>query len=140
MPFPTLNTRNPWQTIEDRVQFLDDAPADHHSGFTIFVDLKEHFSFTQLLVRTAQQTHQLVLRAAQDDVGEGAVLGPRATALAWSGGRPHCAGLARGRERGGPRERGCHAPGQPSDPDRHAGLLGGVPVSWLLFETVVVHS
>ena len=51
------------------------------TGFTIPFDLKEHFSFTQLLVRTAQQTHRLVPPAAQDDVGEGAVLGPCATVL-----------------------------------------------------------
>ena len=41
-------------------QFLDDL-ATHlriTTGFSVPFDLKEHFSFTQLLVRTAQQTHQ----------------------------------------------------------------------------------
>ena len=40
-------------------QFLDDL-ATHlriTTGFTTPFDLNEHFSFTQLLVRTAQQTH-----------------------------------------------------------------------------------
>ena len=148
-------------------QFLDDLAMHLRitTGFTIPFDLNEHFSFTQLLVRTAQQTHRLVPPAAQDDLGEGVVLGPCATALGfttglwlaaaraervvrWTSGRPHCAGLARGRERRGPRERGRHAPGdrfrdsercgQPSDPDRHAGPWGGVPVSFLLLQTVVV--
>ena len=43
-------------------QFLDDL-ARHlriTKGFTISVDLKKHFSFRQLLVRTAQQTHRVV--------------------------------------------------------------------------------
>ena len=43
-------------------QFLDDL-ATHlrtTTGFTIPFELKEHFSFTQLLVRIAQQTHRLV--------------------------------------------------------------------------------
>ena len=124
------------------------------AGFAIPFDLKERLSFTQLLVLTAQQTHRLVPSVAQDDLGEGVVLGPCATALgfmtglwlaaaraesgAWSSGRPHCSGLARGRERRGPRERGRLATGdrfrdpercgQPPDPDRHAGPWGGVPV------------
>ena len=51
------------------------------TGFTIPFDLKEHFSFTQLLVRTAPQTRRLVPPAAQDDLGEGVVLGLCATAL-----------------------------------------------------------
>ena len=139
-------------------QFLDDL-ATHlrtTTGFTTPFDLKEHFSSTKLLVRTAQQTHWLVPPATQDDLGEGVVLGsfvPRRwgsrRACGWrqpvpervvrgAVDGPHCAGLARGRERRGPRERGRHAPGgrfrdpercgQPSDPDRHAGPWGGVPV------------
>ena len=56
------------------------------TGFTVPFDLKEHFSFTQLLVRTAQQTHRLVPPAAQDDLGEGVVLGPCATALGFTTG------------------------------------------------------
>ena len=95
------------------------------TGFTTPFDLKEHFSFTQLLVRTAQQTH--TCRGAGRPwrgggagnlchgagVHDGVVVGgsPRRERGAWSGGRPHCAGLARGRERRGPRERGRHAPG-----------------------------
>ena len=55
-------------------------------GFAIPFDLKEHFSFTQLLVRAAQQTHQLVLPAAQDDLGERVVLGPCATTLGFTTG------------------------------------------------------
>ena len=47
--------------------------------FTIPFDLK-HFSFTQLLARTAQ-THRLVPPAAQGDLGEGVTLGLRATTL-----------------------------------------------------------
>ena len=73
-------------------------------------------------------------------VHDGLVVGgsPCREGGAWSCGRLHCAGLARGRERRGNRERGRHAPGdrfrdpercgQPSDPDRHAGPWGGVPV------------
>ena len=94
-------------------QFLDNL-ATHlriTTGFTIPFDLKEHFSFTQLLVRTAQQTHQFVPPATQDDLGEGVVLEPlcHGTGVhdglvggspcreggARSGGRPYCAGLAR---------------------------------------------
>ena len=41
-------------------QFLDNLATRTTTGFTIPFDLKEHFSFTQLLVRTAQQTHPLV--------------------------------------------------------------------------------
>ena len=70
-------------------QFIDDL-ATHlriTTGFTIPFDLTEHFSFTQLLVRTAQQTRQLVPPAARDDLGEGVVLGPCATA---SGSRQAC--------------------------------------------------
>ena len=40
----------------------------------------KHFSFT-IPYELAQQTHQLVLPAVQDDLGEGVVLGPCATAL-----------------------------------------------------------
>ena len=57
-------------------QFMDDL-ATHlriTAGFTIPFDSKEHFSFAQLLVRTAQQTHQFVPPVAQDDLGEGVVL------------------------------------------------------------------
>ena len=64
-------------------QFLDDL-ATHlriTTVFTVPFDLKEHFSFTQLLVRAAQQTHRLVLPVARHDLGEGVVLGPCATAL-----------------------------------------------------------
>ena len=69
-------------------QFLDDL-ATHlriTTVFTIPFDLKEHFSFTQLLVRTAQQTHRLAPLPAQDDLGEGVVLGPCATALGFTTG------------------------------------------------------
>ena len=55
-------------------------------GFTVPFDLKDRFSFTQLLVRTAQQTHRLVPPAAQDDLGEGVVLGPCASALGFTTG------------------------------------------------------
>ena len=51
-------------------QFVDDL-ATHlriATGFTIPFDLKKDFSFTQLLVRSAQQTHQLVFPAALDDL------------------------------------------------------------------------
>ena len=64
-------------------QFLDDL-ATHlriTTGFTIPFDLKKHFSFTQLLVRTAQHTYRLVPPAAQDDLGKGA-----ATALGFTTG------------------------------------------------------
>ena len=54
-------------------------------GFTIPFNLKEHFSFTQLLARTAQQTHRLAPPAAQDDLGED-FLGPCATALGFTTG------------------------------------------------------
>ena len=67
-------------------QFLDDL-ATHlriTTGFTIPFDLKEHFSFTQLLVRTAEQTHQLVPSPEQDDLGEGVVL---RLGLSWTGSR-----------------------------------------------------
>ena len=69
-------------------QFLDDL-ATHlriSTGFTIPLNLTEHFSFTQLLVRTAHQTHQLVPLAAQDDLGEGVAPGPCATALGFTTG------------------------------------------------------
>ena len=69
-------------------QFLDDL-ATHlriTTRFTIPFDLKEHVSFTQLLVRTAEQTHRLVPLPAQDDLGEGVVLGPCATALGFTTG------------------------------------------------------
>ena len=72
--------------------FLTTVPRDLAThlrittGFTIPFDLKEHFSFTQLLVRTAQQTHRLVPPAAQDDLGEGVVLGPCATGLGFTTG------------------------------------------------------
>ena len=59
-------------------QFLDDL-ATHlriTTGFTTPFDLKKHFSFALLLVCTAQQTRWLVPHAAQDDLGEGVVLGP----------------------------------------------------------------
>ena len=65
-------------------KFLNDLAT--HLHITIPFDLKEHFSFTQLLVRTAQQTHQSVPPAAQDDLGEGVVLGPCATALGFTTG------------------------------------------------------
>ena len=69
-------------------QVLDDLATDLRitKGFTIPFDLKEHFSFTQLLVRTAQQTHQLVPLPAQDDLGEIVVLGPCATAVGFTTG------------------------------------------------------
>ena len=69
-------------------QFLDDL-ATHlriTTRFTILFDLKEHFPFTQLLVHTAQQTHQMVPPAAQDDLDEGVVLGPCATVLGFTTG------------------------------------------------------
>ena len=69
-------------------QFLENL-ATHlriTTGFTIHFDLKEHFSFTQLLVRTAQQTHRLAPPAVQDDLGEGVVLGQCATALGFTTG------------------------------------------------------
>ena len=39
------------------------------------LSMKENFSFTQLLVRTAQQTYQLVPSTEQDDLGEGVLRG-----------------------------------------------------------------
>ena len=53
-------------------QFVDDLATHLHitTGFTIPFDLKEHFSFTQLLLR----------------MGEGVVLGPCATALGFTTG------------------------------------------------------
>ena len=69
-------------------QFLDDLAAHLRitTGFTIPFNLKEHFSFTELLVRTAQQTQRLVPSAAQDALGEGVILGPCATALGFTTG------------------------------------------------------
>ena len=84
-------------------QFLDDL-ATHlriTKGFNILFDLKEHFSFTQLLVRTVGTS-----RGAGRDLGEGVALGlchgvgvhdglvvggsPCREGGAWSGGGPHC--------------------------------------------------
>ena len=98
-------------------QFLDDLATHLRSTteFTIPFDLKEHFSLTQLLVRVAQQTHRVVPLPPPRGGGrpwrgsgagplchgagvhDGLVVGgsPRREGGAWSGGRLHCAGLAR---------------------------------------------
>ena len=55
-------------------QFLDDLAT--HLRITTEFTIPFDFSFTQLLVRTASQTHRFVPPAAQDDLGEGVVLGP----------------------------------------------------------------
>ena len=152
-------------------QFLDDL-ATHlriTTGFTIPFDLKEHFSFTQLLVRTAQQTHRLVPPAAQDDLGEGVVLGPCATALGFTTGLWLAAARAERVVRGavdGSTVRdwlaavndgvpanavvmrpaiGFEIPKGAISPlilivMQDPGSWGGVPVKWLLLQTVVVHS
>ena len=115
-----------------------------------------------MLGSCAQQTHQLVPPAAQDDLGEGVVLGPCATALGFTTGLWLAAARAERVERGATdgstvrdwlaavndgvpanavvmrpanRFRDPERCGQPSDPDRHAGPWGGVPVQWLLLQT-----
>ena len=121
-------------------QFLDDlAHVRITMEGTISVDLKKHFSFTQLLVRTAQRTGwyapwrratwatewcwALVPRLWGSRRACGWRQGRREGG-AWSGGRPHCARLARGRERRGPHQRSRHAPGDRfRDPDAGGPLV-----------------
>ena len=152
-------------------QFLDDL-ATHlriTTGFTIPFDLNLHFSFTQLLVRTAQQTHRLVPPAAQDHLGEGVVLGPCATALGFTTGLWLAAARAERVVRGavdGLAVRDWLAAVNDGVPTnavvmrpvigfeipkgaisplilivmQDPGSWGGVPVKWLLLQTAVVHS
>ena len=139
-------------------QFLDDL-ATHLRITTLSTtpfDFKEHLSFTSLSVPPNRRTSSYLPRRRTTLVREWC-LSPCATALGFTTGlwlaaarAEYCVGLARGRERRGPRERGRHAPGdrfrdpekcwQLSDPDRHAGPWRGVPVGWLLLQTEVVHS
>ena len=85
-------------SVTSSQQFLDNL-ARHlriTTLFTIPFDMKEHFSFTQLLVRAAQETHRLVPRAAQDDLGEEVVLGLSVTALGFTTGLWLAAAVPRG--------------------------------------------
>ena len=175
-PWPANSTfARWWQTTEDRVLLCAEevAPAStsshlscHFDGFMVHRDVPRVTS-SQHLDDLAPPNRRASLdcrgagrpgrgsgtgplcHCAGDHDGLVVGGGPCRKGGARSGARPHRAGLAGGRERRGPRERGRRAPGdrfrhpercgQPSDPERHAPW-GDVPVFWLLLQTVVVHS